>query len=175
MPVATTALQFATNDEPRAIPRLHDVPRELVHILARFAPFAAPALALSSRQFWARFSDDPFVWSEAIKQLRGCEEGRELLKADAAALVAKLPVLETLLPVPIAFSAAQFTLTQDGTVVACGANDGPLRLVDAATGSTLCAVNSLHNVVQLAFNPSGSFLAMLGSDRRCAHARCRGN
>jgi len=150
--------------------RVHDLPRELVHILARFAPFAAPALAQSSREFWARFSDDPFVWTEAIKQLRGCEEGRELLKSDAAALVAKLPVLETLLPVPLALNAAHFALTRDGAVIACGTNDGPVRLVDAATGSELCAFHSLYNIEQLAFSPSGLRLALLGSARRCARS-----
>jgi len=95
--------------------RVHDIPRELIHILARFAPFAAIFLVRTDRQFWERFWNDPEIWVGAAKMAQRTRSGRQALQG-ASLLLSRCPSLKRFIPTRV-IDGAGFEISRDHFVV----------------------------------------------------------
>ena len=137
-------------------------PRELVHIMARVAPFGVLALVRADRTLWSRFADDPLVWIDAVMRLQCTPRGRECVRSASALLLARFPVFSRFLPRRIAEDAGIFDLSPDGRLIACTFLRA-VQILDAATDRELVAFVITDVVHQLCFSPSCSLLACRGS------------
>ena len=82
---------------------LASLPRELMHILACFEPCAVAFSVRADRSLWERFREDARIWVEVVKVAR--DKGVEVLTKHAASILAVVPTLDRLSPVPLLYVA----------------------------------------------------------------------
>jgi len=82
------------------------VPRELWHIVASLAPLAVPLLARASREFWARFRDDPGVWRALLAEALSTSAGVVAVRPWHLELTRRMPALRLMGPslTPVVFA-----------------------------------------------------------------------
>jgi len=117
------------------------VPRELWYIVAAFAPLAAPLLARASREFWARFRDDPGVWRALLAQALSTSAGMEAVRPWHLELTRRMPALRQVEPalMPPAFTVRKTyspILSPDGKRLAYEDKEG-VCIADMETGRPL--------------------------------------
>jgi len=147
-----------------------NVPREMVHILARFVPLTVALLLRTDRAFWAHYVDDPFVWAEPVKHLQKSKEGRVVLRRYAKSIIARLPALSRISPEAMADEALHFDLSPDNRLIACGIGR-TLQVLDADSHLQVASIDVDEVFYRLCFSPSGSQLACNGGQRCVCCAR----
>jgi len=135
------------------------VPRELVHILARFVPAAVPLLVRVDRASWARFVDDPFIWIEAVRFAQHRFKGRALLRRYASTLLARWPFLALRVPELVTDHAEYFAL--EGRLLVYGM-DKLVRAIELDSRKQLAVLPFDEALRELALSPTGSLLACMG-------------
>jgi len=137
------------------MPSIGDVPSELVHILARFAPLAVAQLARSNCAFWIRFAHDARLWAETVRWVRRREQGRALVDEHSDRILARCPALNDIVPRVVALRDAKiFAVSPDGQMVACAVPQSPVRVVAADPPHRLLACLQTGNASHIAFSES---------------------
>jgi len=144
------------------MPEITDIPRELIHVIARFVPFGVPQLARASCSLWSRFFDDPAIWQHAVIRVLRSGRGRWTLRTFAPGILHNIPQLNHILPLPLGVQAMYFTVAKN--LVAYG-EDRSITVVDTSTLAEVKTIYLTDELFDVKFSPSGAFLACL-CDRR---------
>ena len=147
---------------------LASLPRELMHILACFEPCAVAFSVRADRSLWERFREDARIWVEVVKVAR--DKGVEVLTKHAASILAVVPTLDRLSPVPLlyvahgdAYPGFIFTVSDDGTMLACIADDHKrCRVFDTATMRERAVLRFDAMIGKLFISPSNQYIVVGG-------------
>jgi len=147
------------------------VPSELWHIVAAFAPLAAPLLARASREFWARFRDDPGVWRALLAEALSTSKGMVAVRPRHLELTRRMPALRQVKPAltPLAFSGRgaynKMALSPDGKRLAYEDKEG-VCVADMETGRPLERMADSQGAVALYFTHNA--LVVVFCNGKCA-------
>jgi len=151
------------------------LPRELLHIVARFAPADIPFLVRASRTWWTLYCTDAVVWGEAVKYWQARQAGAQIIRPYSGAIALRCPSLAGLFPClqrTMAKRVLSFAVASDGKTIAClcADNNGSaitLRLLAAdaldAVIASVPLVNKrpLFRYCALRFSPTNDVLACM--------------
>jgi len=153
--------------EPVASSPIADLPRELVHVLARFVPMEAPRLARANRTLWQRFSSDRFLWAEMLR----CGA-----RVDVCRLLALCPDVCRAAALQLAEPVFYARLSADGRRIAYSTvahrremlMQRVMRVVETSSGREVSAFDhGLYvDIPEVCLSPDGAWLAF-HSDAQC--------
>jgi len=160
-PVALRAVKYA-----KACTPVHQVPKDLMYIIARFLDLDVASLVRADSALWRTFSNDCLLWTGAVAAAQTTAMGRSLLLRHAPSVIARCPALRVLVPQPLACDVQRFATSPDGAQVACSSRCAFIVL-EGATGHVLASVKVGALVRDLCYSWSGAYLACIGQ-ARCA-------
>jgi len=156
------ASSYACTAAPRGIKR---VPRDVMHIIARFVPSSVPLLVRADRTLWSHYYDDPFVWVRAIVCAQDTVNGRMLLHQCATSLLANCPALSSVIPAPVRELVAAFDISADGTVLAYEFSKA-ISIANSLSNRVVATTRTTSpHILQLKISLSGSTLACRTAER----------
>lgn len=141
------------------------LPRDILHIISSFWPWAVVAYIRATKEIWAWFRDDPAVWKSLLWRVAYSGPLYDKFKESMRVLLDRCPSLQTIVPRPTAvythYPSTFFTISADGTRCAHGhARD--IVIVDVKTNAILRHVcRGISDLVRdVCFTPNGGLLCI---------------